>query len=475
MLNKFMVLFLLFWRYVASQEDDLGFTYNGFEVFSMSLDGCIARGLSRPLQYHQHRRIIQPFHQVDLDCLKNSEFNDIDGNHVGIDVNDLRSVESAPASYFSDQEKKEMNIDLSSIVVDPYVCVEYSGAQRQLNVTLASIDVPKPTIPLLSLNIDLSSIVVDPMFVGFSSATHAFKVTYYVLGWSFKMNGKAKELTLSQLPKLPRFGPQKKSKFLNVGLPVIGTILLLILIFVIQFIMKRKKKFADVIEDWEFDYKLHRFKYKDLYIATKGFKDKELLGVGGFGRVYKGVLPKSKVEVAVKSVSYNSRQGEKQFVAEIVSIELCRTGKANPSVDVFAFGAFLLEVACGRRPIEPQASEECVVLVDWVLSCWSKGMILHTVDPKLGMDYDVQEIELVLELGLLCSHSIPTERPHMRQVVRYLEGEVPISELTLLGLSKITNDTTFESPNDSGDVSVYLVGAMTRSSSVTESVLSGGR
>ncbi|KAK0604080.1 hypothetical protein LWI29_011795 [Acer saccharum] len=33
--------------------------------------------------------------------------------------------------------------------------------------------------------------------------------------------------------------------------------------------------------------------------------------------------------------------------------ELLRTGKATTSSDVFSFGAFMLEVACGRRPMEP--------------------------------------------------------------------------------------------------------------------------
>jgi serine/threonine protein kinase len=44
------------------------------------------------------------------------------------------------------------------------------------------------------------------------------------------------------------------------------------------------------------------------------------LGIGGFGRVYRGILPTSKIEIAVKKVSHESRQGMKQFVAEIVSI-----------------------------------------------------------------------------------------------------------------------------------------------------------
>jgi len=53
------------------------------------------------------------------------------------------------------------------------------------------------------------------------------------------------------------------------------------------------------------------FTYKDLFHATKGFTSKHSIGVGQFGSVYKGVLPTSKSEVAVKTVSCNSKQGMK--------------------------------------------------------------------------------------------------------------------------------------------------------------------
>ena len=60
--------------------------------------------------------------------------------------------------------------------------------------------------------------------------------------------------------------------------------------------------------------------YKDLYTATKGFREKELLGAGGFGKVYKGVMPVTKHEIAVKKISHESRQGMKEFVSETVTI-----------------------------------------------------------------------------------------------------------------------------------------------------------
>ena len=44
----------------------------------------------------------------------------------------------------------------------------------------------------------------------------------------------------------------------------------------------RRKKFEEIREDWEKKYGPHRFTYKNLYKATKGFSDKELLGARRF-------------------------------------------------------------------------------------------------------------------------------------------------------------------------------------------------
>ena len=49
--------------------------------------------------------------------------------------------------------------------------IDYNGAEKLLNVTLAPIKVPKPSRPLLSTSIDLSEIFLDTMYVGFSTAT----------------------------------------------------------------------------------------------------------------------------------------------------------------------------------------------------------------------------------------------------------------------------------------------------------------
>jgi len=487
---------------------------------------------------------------VEFDTILNSEFNDMSGNHVGIDVNGLNSVDADNAGYYDDAAGGAFrNLSLVSRKA-MQVWVDFDGQAMQVNVTMAPLEAPRPKKPLLSTTVNLSSVIDDTAYVGFSSSSGILFCRHYVLGWSFSMDGAAPALNISSLPTLPVTAPKPRSRTLQIVLPIASAALVLAVGAAAFALLRRRRMYAEVKEEWEATFGPHRFSYKDLYHATDGFSDKRLLGIGGFGRVYRGVLA-SKVEVAVKKVAHGSRQGMREFVAEVVSIgrlrhrnlvqllgycrrkgelllvydympsgsldrylhdqsraplswaqrfhvikgvasgllylhedweqvvvhrdikasnvlldkemngrlgdfglarlydhgtdphtthvvgtmgymapELGHTGKASKASDVFAFGAFMLEVACGRKPVVQDARDNRLVLVDWVLDRWRAGSVTDTVDRRLAGDFAEGEASLVLRLGLLCSHPLPGARPGMRQVVQYLEGDAPLPELS---------------------------------------------
>ncbi|CAL5386615.1 unnamed protein product [Camellia sinensis] len=493
---------------------------------------------------------------IELDNNENEQFNDIDNNHVGIDVNNLTSIDSATASYYSSREGK--NTALTLVSGNPIqVWIDYDGVENLLNVTLAPIPSPKPNRPLLSTPINLAPILLDSMYVGFSSSTGAAATNHYILGWSFNKSGTSQSIEISKLPSLPHQRKSRRKPGIAIIVSLVTLSIMLIITIIVIVYRVRRKKYEEIQEDWEQEYGTQRFSYKVLYKATKGFKSKELLGAGGFGKVYRGVIPSSKELIAVKKISHDSKQGMREFVAEIVSMgrlrhrnlvrllgycrrkgelllvydcmpngsldkflfgseqelnwvqryqiirgiasalqylheeweqvvlhrdvkasnvlldadlngrlgdfglarlydhgknpettnvvgtlgylapEFSRTGQATTSTDVYSFGAFMLEVACGRKPIETQGLPEEKVLIDWVIENWKQGAILETSDPRLRGEYLKEEMELVLKLGLFCSHPNAAVRPSMRQVVQYLDGDALFPNDILLDITGI--------------------------------------
>ena len=259
------------------------------------------------------------FFAVELDTALSIEFKDIDANHVVININDLNSIESSSAGYYDDTSASFQNLSLNSGEA-MQVWVDYDGQAKQINVTIAPLEKEKPVRPLISKNYDLSMVLQEPAYIGFSSSTGAVNSQHYVLGWSFSMNRSAPKIDTTKLPKLPPKGHKPQSKLLEIILPIATATSITVMGAIIILLLRRRLRYTELKEDWETEFGPHRFSYKDLYHATEGFQNKNLLGAGGFGKVYKGVLPSSKLDVAVKRVSHESRQSMKEFITEVVSI-----------------------------------------------------------------------------------------------------------------------------------------------------------
>ncbi|KAK8449640.1 hypothetical protein SEVIR_7G249051v4 [Setaria viridis] len=104
----------------------------------------------------------------------------------------------------------------------------------------------------------------------------------------------------------------------GVGAAVLG-LLVLSGLYVLR--QKSRKLSLDKRELYSFVGRPNVFSYSygELRTASENFNSTNLLGEGGYGAVYKGKLTDGSM-VAVKQLSETSRQGKKQFIAEIETI-----------------------------------------------------------------------------------------------------------------------------------------------------------
>nr|CAB3467885.1 unnamed protein product [Digitaria exilis] len=256
---------------------------------------------------------------VELDTIQNSEFEDINDNHVGININSLHSLQAQSAGFYDDNNGMFRNLTLI-IHEMMQVWVGYDEGTAQIDVTLAPIKMAKPVKPLVSAIYNLSAVLSDTAYIGFSAATGVINSRYCLFGWSFSMGNSTPEIDITKLPKLPHINPRSTSKVLMIVLPLVIASFVFVVGTVIILLARKKLVHNELHEDWEIEFGPHRFAYNDLLLATEGFKNKNVLGAGGFGRVYKGILPTSKLIIAVKRLSHESKQGTKEFITEIVSI-----------------------------------------------------------------------------------------------------------------------------------------------------------
>ncbi|CAL9051860.1 unnamed protein product [Musa banksii] len=65
------------------------------------------------------------------------------------------------------------------------------------------------------------------------------------------------------------------------------------------------------------------FTFRDLAVATQNFREANLIGEGGFGRVYRGRIDSGQV-VAIKQLNRDGLQGNKEFLVEVLMLIVLR-------------------------------------------------------------------------------------------------------------------------------------------------------
>jgi serine/threonine protein kinase len=241
---------------------------------------------------------------VEFDTRKSYK-EDLDDNHVGLDVNSINSIRHVSLTNYG--------INLTANGYDALkVRVQYDGKKMNVSASMITKDmtIVVEDVEVLSLSVQLSSYLPEVVFVGFSASTGSNHTqNHCVRSWEF--NGS--DISDEDLEML----------WLWITVPTVLIVLSAIAIYLYLQRKSREKpedaypRIEDQIQGSSMAPK--KFQLKELRKATGNFNPKNKLGKGGFGTVYKGFLEKYK-EVAVKRISKDSRQGKQEFIAEVTTI-----------------------------------------------------------------------------------------------------------------------------------------------------------
>ncbi|CAM8907011.1 unnamed protein product [Rhodiola kirilowii] len=480
-----------------------------------------------------------PFVAVEFDTFQNEKYRDRPSDHVGIDVGSMESLA---------WERWK------SSVLDGKPCeawINYDAVSKELSVWFTGFDNNMTVLQSLNYTIDLRKILPEFVCIGFAAATGAWSELHSIRSWSFD----SKLVALNETSNIAPVPSQSRIRLISGS--VTGAIVVLIVL--VGFIVWRKQgsnKELRLGMDAEFENETgpKRYSYKELQRATHNFDEKNKLGEGGFGGVYKGLIDRT--TVAIKRVSKDSRQGVKEYASEVRVISKLRhrnlvqllgwcheqdemllvyefmpnrsldthlfkseivltwasrfkiaeglasallylhegcnqyvvhrdikssnvmldsafnaklgdfglarlvdhleisettvlvgtrgyidpesvitgyidpesfiTGKTTKQSDIYSFGVLALEISCGRKPIDHQAPENEVSLVDWVYDLNHEGKLLDAVDPRLEKDYNEAELQCLLLVGLWCAQPTQVSRPTIRQANLVLNFEAPL-------------------------------------------------
>nr|AMM43084.1 LRR-RLK [Vernicia montana] len=113
--------------------------------------------------------------------------------------------------------------------------------------------------------------------------------------------------------------------------------------------------------------------------------------------------------------------------------EYAMRGYLTDKADVYSFGIVALEIVSGRCNTSNRSNmkEECFYLLDWACVLKEKGNLLELVDPKLGKNYNKEQVMTMINVALLCTNVSPVVRPAMSSVVSMLEGKASVQNLAL--------------------------------------------
>ncbi|KAI5571922.1 hypothetical protein BDE02_11G127800 [Populus trichocarpa] len=249
---------------------------------------------------------------IELDTVK-QEF-DPDDNHMGLNIHSVISL-------------KTVSLDDLGIEIAPVggrnhmVWVHYDGNSKKMEVYMAEEGKAKPATPALAAELNLKDLVREKSYFGFAASTGRNFQLNCVLKWNLTVE------MLSDDSVKNGGNDNKKLIKICVGIGVALFSLLLIGAGTWLYYLHKKKAASDpnlLGALKSLPGTPREFPFKDLKKATNNFDERHKLGQGGFGVVYKGLLTKENIQIAVKKFSRDNIKGQDDFLSELTIINRLR-------------------------------------------------------------------------------------------------------------------------------------------------------
>ncbi|KAI5333161.1 hypothetical protein L3X38_023291 [Prunus dulcis] len=277
---------------------------------------------------------LYPFVAVEFDIFHNARtsIDDPAGDHVGIDVNSVKS--KVTRAWNGSITQGRLN----------NAWIRYDSGSKNVSVTFTTYENGVRVRRYFDYMVDVNDILQGWVIVGFSAATGARTALHKINSWSFNSTSLIYENAKNNTPVAPEPTPNvepKSGNGINIGLVVglvVGGCVLLVGGFCLAWFIFWKKGGTGESSDNDEDPMVNdpiddefekgtgpkKFSYKILAQSTNDFDEGEKLGEGGFGGVYRGFVKDLNSYVAVKRVSSGSRQGLKEYAAEVRIISRLR-------------------------------------------------------------------------------------------------------------------------------------------------------
>lgn len=113
--------------------------------------------------------------------------------------------------------------------------------------------------------------------------------------------------------------------------------------------------------------------------------------------------------------------------------EYFSTERLTDKSDVYSFGVVLLEIICGRPPIDAKLSVDKLNIIRWATPFVEMdaipGKIEEIIDRRLGGNYNIESVTRVAKIAIRCVKAEPFYRPSVSEVVAELTEAMKLEEI----------------------------------------------